>query len=86
MIEPVCSCLKKVGSGSSLIIIIIIIIIIPLFQEDNILGSNVSLTDDPQTQTYMYRCVPKCLWVAIFTIIIYIPQVDINVCYRLMPI
>ena len=33
-----------------------------------------------------YSCVPNFLWVAIFAIIIYIPQVDTNVCYRLMPI
>ena len=33
-----------------------------------------------------YSCVPKFLWVAIFAIIIYIPQVDINVFYRFMPI
>ena len=32
------------------------------------------------------NCLPSLLWIAIFAIIIYIPQVDINICYRCMSI
>ena len=45
-----CACVNNSKHSKPSIIIIIIIIIISLFQEDNIFGTNASLTYGPQLQ------------------------------------